>query len=272
MVPYAAYLRVYEPVEALPRAPRSGRDTDGSPVAPHELTRAEQERSLHAAVRATAIGLVDGGGAAYWLERGGRTFAAPGDELLRSWLSLTRLAGTLPPPVARALTPGSLVEAADEALRSWRREHPEAAPHVRDAAWRLPMPWLLLPSPEEQETYTAEGQPSVRYLTPMVQARRRVARAHAAARRHFPDSDELAELVDLGRWLEAFHAHSWVELDLAGLGAVIHEADAEEPDRSLRDLGSAVRALREDRVDDSAETYQKVTAWWGLLALREHAN
>ena len=268
MVPYAAYLRVYEPVEALARRPRSG----SSPVEPHLLTRAEQERSLHAAVRAQAVGLVDGGDVAYWLERGGRTFAAPGDELLRSWLSLTRLAGSLPPSVARALTPGALVEDADDALRNWRREHPEAAPHVRDATWRLPMPWLLLPSPEEQETYTADGHETVRYLTPMVQARRRVARAHAAARQHFPDSEELGEVVDLGRWLEAFHAHSWVELDLAGLGDVIRSVDPEEPDRSVHDLAAAVRALREDRVDDSGELYQRITAWWGLLALREHAN
>jgi len=268
VVPYAAYLRVYEPVEALTRRPRSG----GPPAEPHQLTRAEQERSLHAAVRAQAIGLVDGGDTAYWLERGGRTFAAPGDELLRSWLALTRLAGSLPPSAARALTPGTLVDEADEALRDWRRDHPEAAPHVREAAWRLPLPWLLLPSPEEQETYTADGQTSVRYLTPMVQARRRVARAHAAGRRHFPDSDELAELVDLGRWLESFHAHSWVELDLAGLGTVVREVDADEPDRSLRDMGAAVRALREDRVEDSADAYQRITAWWGLLALREHGN
>lgn len=271
MVPYAAYLRVYEPVEALPRRPRPVGDTD-APVEPHLLTRAEQERSLHAAVRAEAVGLVDGGDTAYWLERGGKTFVAPGDELLRSWLSLTRLAGGLPPSVARALTPGSVVVDADEALRNWRREHPEAAPHVRDATWRLPLPWLLLAAPEEQEAYTAGGQPSTRYLTPMVQARRRVARAHAAARRHFQDTEELAELTDVGRWLESFHAHSWVELDLAGLGAVVRELDAEEPDRSLRELAAAVRALREDRVDDSAAAYQKVTAWWGLLALREHAN
>ena len=100
----------------------------------------------------------------------------------------------------------------------------------------------------------------------------RVARAHAVARRHFPDSDDVAELVDLGRWLEAFHAHSWVELDLAGLGLAVQAADPSEPDRSLQDVQAAVEALREGRVEEAAERYRDVTVWWGSLALREHAN
>ncbi len=271
MLPYAAYLRVYEPVEVLAGA--AGPDPGGRDRPEgHELTRAEQERSRRAAIRSLAVGLVRDSGTPFRLSRDGRSFVAPSDETLRSWLSLARLVESLSPSAARALAPAPLVEDADDALRAWRRDHPGAAAHVREATWRLPLAWLLVPAPDEQEAYAVDGVATVRYLTPMVQARRRVARAHAAARQHFDGSDEVAEVVDLGRWLEAFHAHSWVELDLAGLGGVVRDIDVDEPDRSLRDMTEAVQALREGRLDDSAETYQRVTAWWGLVALREHAN
>jgi len=273
VLPYAAYLRVYEPAEVLAGgvAPVA---SGGSVPDPCELTRAEQLRSLHAAVRAPALAAPGPahGEAAFELEREGRVFVAPTDEQLRGWLSLARLVGTLPPAAVRALTSIAVVDGADAALRSWRRDHPDSAEHVREATWRLPMPWLLVPAPAERENYDLGERTSLRYLTPMVQARRRVARAHAAARRHFPDSEELLEVTDLGRWLETFHAHGWVELDLAGLGPVLHEVDRAEPDRSLVELASAVRALRAGRVDESVSRYQRVAGWWGGLALREHAN
>ena len=276
MVPYAAYLRVYEPFESL------GQDSAGAvpagaepevPDDPHEQTSAEQERARRAAVRAQAIGLVSAATAsAFVIRKDGRTFAAPADEQVRSWVALTRLAGSLSPSAARALTPAPLLDDAGEALQTWQRQHPDGAPHVREATWRLPLAWLLLPVPEEREPYDVGGEPTARYLTAMVQARRRLARAHAVARRHFPDSDEVAELVDLGRWLEAFHAHSWVELDLAGLGVAVTAEDAAEPDRSLRDVHASVEALRAGQVEAAAERYRDVTVWWGSFALREHAN
>jgi len=276
VVPYAAYLRVYEPVESLRHDPARGVPGAAEaeiPADPHALTSAEQERALHAAVRARAIGLLSPGtAAAFVIRRDDRTFVAPADEQVRSWIALTRLAGSLSPSAARALTPGALLDDAGAALRAWQQQHPDAAPHVREATWRLPLAWLLLPVPDEREPYDVGGEPTARYLTAMVQARRRVARAHAVARRHFPDSDEVAELVDLGRWLEAFHAHSWVELDLAGLGVALEADDPAEPDRSLRDVHASVEALRAGKLDQAAERYHDVTVWWGSFALREHAN
>ena len=276
MLPYAAYLRVYEPVEVLVDRPGEGVPAATEavvPADPRELTSAEQERSRRAAVLTGTPAPAEAGTAtAFVIRRDGRTFVAPADEQVRSWIALTTLAGTLSPSAAKALAPGGILETATELLRAWQRTHPDAAPHVRQATWRIPLPWMLLPAPDEQDPYQVGDELTARYLTPMVQARRRVARAHAVGRRHFPDSDDVAELVDLGRWLEAFHAHSWVELDLAGLGLAVQAADPSEPDRSLQDVQAAVEALREGRVDEAAERYSDVTVWWGSLALREHAN
>jgi len=275
VVPYAAYLRVYEPVDALPS--RTGEEVPavGETAAPdpQQLTSAEQQRSRRAAVRTGGVGPVDADDeAAFVLRRSGRTFVAPADEQVRSWLAVTRLDGTLSPSAARALTPPSLLDQAGEALRVWQHGHPDAVPHVRETTWQLPVAWLLLAEPDEQDPYQVGDEMTARYLIPMAQARRRIARALAAARRHFADSDDVAELTDLGRWLEAFHAHSWVELDLAGLGLAVTSADPAEPDRSMTELRAAVEALREGRIDDAAEHYRGVADWWTSLALRERAN
>lgn len=270
MLPYAAYLRVYEPVEVLADHPALARPP--SPDA-QDLVRAEQRRSLDAAVRAgTLVGAAPDVEDAFRLECEGRVFVSPADSRLRGWLSLSRLADTLSGGARRALTSAQLTRDADEALRAWRQRNPDGAEHVREATWRLPLPWLLAAEPEDGETYPVGSQFSRRYLTPIVQARRRIARAHAAARRHFPDSDDVVDIADLGRWLEAFHAHSWLEMDLAGLGPAVAELDPDEPDRTLAELRDAVVALRAGRVADAADAYARVASWWGLLALREHAN
>lgn len=271
MLPYAAYLRVYEPVEVL--AGPAGSGEPESPPDPQELVRAEQRRSLDAALRAgTVVGTSPESEDAFRLERDGRVFVSPADTRLRGWLSLARLTDNLSGGARGALTSAAVVRDADEALRSWRQRHPDGAEHVREATWRLPMPWLLVAAPEEGEPYPVGERESRRYRTPMVQARRRMARAHAAARQHFPDSDDVADVADLGRWLEAFHAHSWVELDLAGLGPLVAELDPDEPDRTLADMAESVAALRSGRVADAVDTYARVASWWGMLALREHAN
>lgn len=59
--------------------------------------------------------------------------------------------------------------------------------------------------------------PVLRYRTPMVQARRRLARALKTLRDSVDEGPLTEGLVDVGRWLEEFHPRALVELDYAGL-------------------------------------------------------
>src|SRR4029079_8952784 len=59
------------------------------------------------------------------------------------------------------------------------------------------------------------GTPGVVHRTRMSAARRRVARALRTLTTHLGDLDVVEEVEELARWLEEFHARSWLELDYA---------------------------------------------------------
>ena len=80
-----------------------------------------------------------------------------------------------------------------------------------------------------------------------------------------------AGIEDLGRWLEAFHPHSLVELDYGGLVHLM-EDEALREDQSVADIADSVAAL--GRGDAAAATagYERVTARWRPIASVEAGN
>lgn len=61
----------------------------------------------------------------------------------------------------------------------WRERNPDARPWIRGAAWHVPVRWFVLFDDDEREYTKSDQEPVLRYRTPMVQARRRVARGCA---------------------------------------------------------------------------------------------
>ena len=111
----------------------------------------------------------------------------------------------------------------------------------------------------------------LRYRTPMVQARRRLARALRTLREHIGEGPLTEGLVDVGRWLEEFHPRSLVELDYGGL---VHAVGAEQPGggpfggrRGRGDRRAAGRGRR-----GAAEAYGRFTERWRPVKERRMAN
>jgi hypothetical protein len=196
--PYAAYLRVYEPLSAFgadeacrwadyassPQRPRRAAALDveqaealGRLIATPPIAAPEQE-SLHAYVR--------------WAD--GVTYICPWQTRLRSWLALTRLRATARPLAASAFTAGQ----ADGALREFARWQAQASSlrvFIQACTWSVPAAWFVPFAPEERWLVLGgPGDPEARgpatasatrtliYATAMSQARRRVARALNAVR------------------------------------------------------------------------------------------
>ena len=110
----------------------------------------------------------------------------------------------------------------------------------------------------------------------MSAARRRVARALRTLRTRLGDLDVeldvVDELEDLGRWLEEFHARSWVELDYAGLARLLGPEVVAEDTSVGRRGGRGGRARRRGRGGRGAHLPQP---WWTAgrpSAALEHAN
>lgn len=111
----------------------------------------------------------------------------------------------------------------------------------------------------------------MRYRTPMVQARRRLARSLKTLREHFEEGPLTEGLVDVGKWLEEFHPRSLVELDYGGL---VHALSGEqlEEDRSAADVAAAVAALRSGDEETADAAYERLADRWRAVRARQTAN
>jgi hypothetical protein len=249
-------------VSALP-APRAA-----APPAPRSTPESAPRATAEPAPRATGERPADA--EAYVLCRDRQTYVCPADLALRTWLAVSDLVAQRGGAPALALTPGTVEQTDLEFLR-WRADHPDAVPHIRESAWAIPPSWFLPFAAGEGQRYPLGGGPrtALRYRSAMVDARRRLARGFAVLRRHFPDQPVLDVVVELGRWLEAFHPHAWVELDYAGLSPFLPAA---EPDGSVADVAAAVQALTFGDLATAHNHYERLTSRWRSVRMLARAN
>jgi hypothetical protein len=109
------------------------------------------------------------------------------------------------------------------------------------------------------------------YVTPMAQARRRVARALAAVRRHAEDGFDLDEVESVGRWLEEFHPHSLVELDYGGLVHILDDA-ALRADESVAEVAAAITGMETGQAELAVAMHKRVVSRWRVVRALESAN
>ncbi|MEV6836706.1 hypothetical protein AB0N17_19705 [Streptomyces sp. NPDC051133] len=273
VVPYAAYLRVYEPLAAFPEPERShwaryARRPD-RPTYQDEL-----RRSLADLLPTPPVAVpVHESSDAFVLEVDGVVCVCPWRTRLRGWQALGELAGELPPPVLDAVLPPLVRDQAAQDYERWLARNPDARPWIRTATWQVPLNWFVLVSDEERryEKGTAEVPPLLRYRTPMVQARRRVARALRTLKDAVEEGPLIDGLVDVGRWLEEFHPRSLVELDYGGLVHVLPAGEL-EGDHSAADVAAGVEALRRGDGAAAGEAYGRLVERWRAVRDRRSAN
>lgn len=272
VLPYASYLRVYEPLSALSAAAREAiaHDLD-SAVDPAATLVNEQTTVLNRTVASAAIGVDNEHTyAPYVLRLAGRSYYCPADMQLRSWLSLTSLIDNVSDVNVQLLLPPESVTVVDEVFLSWRRAHPEAVPHVRQTTWGVPRTWFVLVTDDERELYDAGGSSSIRYRARITDARQRVERAQRVLHQVIDESDLREEMQDLACWLDAFDAASWVELDYAGVAQYLE--DELEEDRSAADIHRVLKALGAADWAAAGESYRSFESRWRVVNAHERAN
>jgi hypothetical protein len=277
VVPYAAYLRVYEPLAAFPEPERSHwyryAAREHTPTAQDELRRSLADLlpvppvpvPVHESSDAF-VAIVDG-----------VTCVCPWRTRLRGWLALQELAERLPAPVLDAVLPAVVRRQAEADYERWQERNPDARPWIRSATWHVPVRWFVLFVDEEREyvkDVTGEGEgagPVLRYRTPMVQARRRVARALKVLREALGEGPLIEGLEDVGKWLEEFHPRSLVELDYGGLVHALPEGQLAD-DHSAADVAEGLEALREGDGTRAGEAYERLTDRWRVVRERQFAS
>ncbi|MFI7005609.1 hypothetical protein [Streptomyces sp. NPDC050145] len=272
-VPYAAYLRVYEPLAAFPQPERGHWE---------RYARREHLPSYQDELRGSLADLlptppvpvpVHESDDAFVLEADGVVCVCPWRTRLRGWQALGELPGFLPLPVLDAALPPVVRRQTADDYERWLERNPDARPWIRTSTWHVPLNWFVLVADEERAyaPKSAGGEASLRYRTPMVQARRRVARALKALKDAIDEGPLIDGLMDVGRWLEEFHPRSYVELDYGGL---VHTLPAEQldEDHSAADVAEGIAALRAGDGAGASEAYARLVARWRAVKERQNAN
>ncbi|HEY7361499.1 MAG TPA: hypothetical protein VH642_11855 [Streptosporangiaceae bacterium] len=297
MLPYAAYLRVYEPLSAF-----SGPDARhwamyavsadrprraGALAAEH----AEAVRRLVSVPQVMVPEWESGDAYVRWVD--GATYICPWQTRLRSWLGLSRLRTAAPQLWSAAFT----ADAVDAAVSSFARRPGQATSlriHIQTRTWSVPPAWFVPFAPDERWLVLgAAGDPgdggratatptrTLIYATTMARARRRVRRALSAFRRAgVPQpaglADDVAprvvtELEQIGCWLEEFHQDALVELDYGGLVHLLDDG-ALRADQSVAEVSAAVSALISGEPEMAIAMYGRVTRRWRALAALQRAS
>ncbi|MFJ9709618.1 hypothetical protein [Streptomyces sp. NPDC101234] len=273
VVPYATYLRVYEPLAAFPEPERDHwtryARRPGRPSYQDEL-----RRSLADLLPTPPIPVpVKESGDAFVLEVDGVVCVCPWRTRLRGWQALQELSEELPKTVLDAMLPPVVRRQAAVDYERWLVRNPDSRPWIRTATWQVPLNWFVLVSDAERryEKGTGEIPPMLRYRTPMVQARRRVARALRTLRDTIEEGPLIDGLMDVGRWLEEFHPRSLVELDYGGLVHAVPAGDLED-DHSAADVAAGIEALRQGDGAAAGEAYGRLVERWRAVRDRRSAN
>jgi hypothetical protein len=278
--PYAAWLRVYEPLAAFAEPERSywsSYAADPNRPSRAELLAAEQAGAVRRAIAVPPrIGPdYEHGGALVLVavEAGAAgPLICPLDERLRSWLALEALRQEVPEPLMSAFVPAAVVESALAAYARWRETHPLAQPRILTATWHVPLWWFVaFAAHERQLTLEPETDRALVYRTTMGRARQRMARGLDVLRRSMGDGVVTEGVEQVARWLEEFHPHSHVELDYGGLASLVDD-EALQADVSVADVVAGLAALSAGEADGAEAAYARlIERWRGVQAL-EHAT
>ena len=278
--PYAAYLRVYEPLAAFEPGERAHwEDYAAAGSAPRRSAGGELEHALGLSALLTAPPRVPATEReqAFVLREDGVTYVCPWRTRLRSWEALADFREGLPEPLADAFVPRTLADTAAVDLVRWRIDHPERRSHMLTSTWQVPLRWFVLFSGDERRLVLGRraapgrAERALFYVTPMTRARRRLARALAVLRRTLEDGAVSEGVADLGRWLEEFHPRSLVELDYGGLVDLLDD-DTLRADTSAQDIADALTALADSDEVAAATAYSSVVERMRSLQAREAAN
>ncbi|WP_204060824.1 hypothetical protein [Microbispora corallina] len=288
MLPYAAYLRVYEPLTAFTPQDRArwaryaeSRDRPRRAGA-LEVEHGESVRRL---LSVPPLPAPERESPNAYLRRVEDTlYVCPWQSRLRSWLAFTTFRGSVPAKLAHRFVPQAIAEQTADDFDRFKRGEPSLRTHIRTSTWQVPTSWfvpfdsaerwLVLgaeESPEHAAPTTTAPPRNMLYVTSMAQARRRVARALVVIRRHVGQVSTLGEVEEVGRWLEEFHPHSLVELDYGGL---VHLMDDQtlQGDQSVAEVSTALASLDKGQEELAFAMYQRVILRWRSVKALETAN
>jgi hypothetical protein len=305
VLPYTAYLRVYEPVTAFPEPARTlwtaYADSRRRPRHIHAPAAEHLEAERRLASSPPVVAPEHESRDAYVRRFQNTIYICPWETRLRSWLAHSRFRREAPPGLAASCVPETVSRQVEESFERWRRaERRPLHPHILSSNWHVPAAWFVLFAAQERclmlgETKrhiletpkgaSALGAPGVRgpamasgqrtliYVTSMGEARARIEAAIpvVSVQDDAASGLTLAGLEDLARWLASFAPGALLELDYGGL---VHLLDDETltADESAAEMSVALAATARRESELSVAMYRRLASRWARTRALESAN
>lgn len=295
VLPYAAYLRVYEPLSAFPGVQqRHWAAYVASPARSHRAgaLAAEHAEAVRRVVALPPVAVPERESAdAYLRWSDAVPYICPWQTRLRSQRALARLVASMP-TVAAAAFPGGHAELVQAGRLA--PGDPGQRIYIQVSTWSVPFTWFILFAADERWLVlgtpampgdggraTAAGTRSMIYATTMAQARHRVAHALSVIGRakDVPAASFLAgaapsagnSLEEISRWLGEFHSQALVELDYGGLVHLLDDG-ALCSDQSVAEISATVTALAAGEAEFATAMCQRFINRWRVLEALEQAS
>ncbi|MFD0856089.1 hypothetical protein ACFQ07_27875, partial [Actinomadura adrarensis] len=278
VLPYTAYLRVYEPVTAFPEPARTlwtaYADSRRRPRRIHALAAEHTEAKRRLASSPPVVVPEHESRDGYVRRSNDTIYVCPWETRLRSWLAHSRFRRETPSRLADFCVPETVSRQAEASFERWRRAEPRPLqPHILSSNWHVPLAWFVLftaqerclmlgekkprvletpngPSalgePDMRSAAMASGQRTLIYVTSMGEARARVEAALPIVRVQDDDTFDKfglssSDLEELARWLGAFAPDALLELDYGGLVHLLDDGTL-TADESAAELSVALAA------------------------------
>ncbi|MFC4562662.1 hypothetical protein ACFO4E_12420 [Nocardiopsis mangrovi] len=303
MLPYTAYLRVYQPIAAfsLPerRYWRAYAESADRPRRVHAVA-AEHAESLRRLVATPPIPAPEQESRdAYVRRMGGELYICPWQTRLRSWLGLRDFHAATPAALAPVYLPDSVADAAERDFEEWRDRGEPLRTQILTSTWTVPLPWFAPFEAKERCLIlgvadpgadgaararhpaggaTAQGTPeqaparTLLYVTEMALARERLDRAIQVLQEHVGESAALVAAERLDDWLSGVaHPDALIELDYGGLVHLLGD-DRLREDESVAEIAAAITGLETGQEELAVAMYRRVTRRWKEIQALEHAN
>ncbi|MEE2045656.1 hypothetical protein Q7689_20140, partial [Nocardiopsis tropica] len=144
VLPYTAYLRVYQPIESFP--PRDRRYWEAYATSPGRPRRvnalaAEHTESLNRLITTPPVVAPEEESRDAYLRRvDERLYVCPWQTRLRSWRAFAEFSAATPVALSEAFVPGPEAERAEDGYREWRDSGGTVRPGILSSNWTIPVP------------------------------------------------------------------------------------------------------------------------------------
>lgn len=277
VLPYTAYLRVYQPIATF--SPRDRRYWEGYAESADRPKRvnalaAEHAESLGRVIATpVVIAPAEESGDAYLRRVNEQLYVCPWQTRLRSWRAFGEFTDSTPRLLVEAYVPAREAERAETGFRQWRDSGAQAQPGILSSNWTIPVPWFVPFEPQERCLVLSTGTTrTLLYLTRTAQARRRLEHTAAVLRDRIGEHAVSSSTERLMDWLSTTaHPDSLLELDYGGLPHLLSDDHLSE-DHSVAEVAEAVEALAKGESARMTELRRKLTRRWRSVRALEHAN